>query len=190
MAGTADTSIALDRGRAVTPPSQPNLRDDAPLVEAARAGDRAAFARLYQRYARVVHGILLARVPPGDVDDLVQDVFLRALAQLRTLRHASLFAAWLGAIARNRARDYHRGAARHVLLDELPAAASQRHADAAHAALQALCRLPETYREILILRLVEGMTGPEIAARTGLTPGSVRVNLHRGMKVLRERLGR
>jgi RNA polymerase sigma-70 factor (ECF subfamily) len=48
--------------------------------------------------------------------------------------------------------------------------------------------LPETYREPLILRLVEGMTGPEIAARTGLTPGSVRVNLHRGMQQLREKL--
>jgi RNA polymerase sigma-70 factor, ECF subfamily len=49
--------------------------------------------------------------------------------------------------------------------------------------------LPEAYRETLVLRLVEGMTGPEIAARTGLTAASVRVNLHRGMKLLRERLG-
>jgi len=43
-------------------------------------------------------------------------------------------------------------------------------------------------RETLILRLVEGLSGPEIAERTGLTPGSVRVNLHRGMQQLRERL--
>ena len=50
--------------------------------------------------------------------------------------------------------------------------------------------LPEAYRETLVLRLVEGMTGPEIAARTGLTAASVRVNLHRGMKLLREKLGR
>jgi len=48
--------------------------------------------------------------------------------------------------------------------------------------------LPAAYGEPLILRLVEGMTGPEIAARTGLTEGSVRVNLHRGMKLLRARL--
>jgi len=48
--------------------------------------------------------------------------------------------------------------------------------------------LPETYRETLILRLVEGMTGPEIATRTGLTHGSVRVNLHRGMQQLRAKL--
>ena len=55
--------------------------------------------------------------------------------------------------------------------------------------LAAIRSLPEAYRETLMLRLVEGMTGPEIAARTGLTAASVRVNLHRGMKKLRERLG-
>ena len=48
--------------------------------------------------------------------------------------------------------------------------------------------LPEAYRETLIMRLVEGMTGPEIAERSGLTPESVRVNLCRGMKMLRELL--
>ena len=56
------------------------------------------------------------------------------------------------------------------------------------AALDTIKALPEAYRETLILRLVEGMTGPEIAQRTGLSPGSVRVNLHRGMKLLRDRL--
>jgi RNA polymerase sigma-70 factor (ECF subfamily) len=49
--------------------------------------------------------------------------------------------------------------------------------------------MPDTYRETLILRLVEGMTGPEIAEQTGLKHESVRVNLHRGMKILRHKLG-
>lgn len=49
--------------------------------------------------------------------------------------------------------------------------------------------LPETYRETMMLRLVEGFTGPEIAQATGLTPGSVRVKLCRGMKLLRRSLG-
>lgn len=56
-------------------------------------------------------------------------------------------------------------------------------------ALRAIQSLPETYRETLLLRLVEGMSGQEIADRTGLTPGSVRVNLHRGMQLLRAKLG-
>ncbi len=60
-----------------------------------------------------------------------------------------------------------------------------------HAAtiLNAIRSLPDAYRETLVLRLVEGMTGPEIAALTGLTHGSVRVNLHRGMQQLRVILG-
>jgi RNA polymerase sigma-70 factor (ECF subfamily) len=55
-------------------------------------------------------------------------------------------------------------------------------------ALRLIQTLPESYREPLVLRLVEGMSGAEIAARTGLTPASVRVNLHRGMRQLRELL--
>ncbi len=51
--------------------------------------------------------------------------------------------------------------------------------------LALVASLPGAYREPLVLRLVEGMTGPEIARRTGLTPGSVRVNLCRGMAMLR-----
>ena len=55
--------------------------------------------------------------------------------------------------------------------------------------LEAIRALPEAYRETLVMRLCEGMSGPEIAAATGLEPGSVRINLHRGMKLLREKLG-
>ncbi len=52
--------------------------DDARLVDHACRGDESAFGLLYDRYARVIHGILLARVPRADVDDLVQEVFLSA----------------------------------------------------------------------------------------------------------------
>src|SRR5215831_7832251 len=85
-------------------------REDDALVSAAREGDRSAFGLLYQRYARTVHGILLCRVPPREVDDLVQEVFLLALRQLHSLRDISRFGAWLATITRNRANDYHRKA--------------------------------------------------------------------------------
>ena len=180
----------------VTAWSASESSNDVSLVSAARDGDRAAFGGLYARYARMVHGILLARIPAGEVDDLVQDVFLRALPKLHTLRDASRFGAWLAAIARNRATDYHRQSkSAAVNCDSLeeektegPVSDGVQEREAA-AILEVVRSLPETYRETLILRLVEGMTGPEIAARTGLTPGSVRVNLHRGMQQLREKLG-
>jgi len=166
----------------------------AKLVAAARNGDRAAFGHLYDLYASMVHGILLARVPHDDVDDLVQEVFMTALQRLSTLRDTRSFGAWLAAIARNRANDYHRHAAPEEQLADDPSEnerASSNSEDRERPAaeiLDVVRTLPDAYRETLILRLVEGMTGPEIAARTGLTHGSVRVNLHRGMQLLREKL--
>jgi RNA polymerase sigma-70 factor (ECF subfamily) len=163
-------------------------------VGAARDGDRAAFGRLYERYARMVHGILLGRVPVGEVDDLVQDVFVRAMRQVHTLRDVKCFGAWLATVARNRANDYHRRSVELVeFTEEAPEGAvgggSGGSGDDGAAILGVIRGLPEAYRETLILRLVEGLTGPEIAERTGLTAGSVRVNLHRGMEMLREKLG-
>ncbi|MGH9659856.1 MAG: RNA polymerase sigma factor [Bryobacteraceae bacterium] len=160
--------------------------EEAATVEAARAGDPGAFAALYSRYARMVHGMLLARVPRDEVDDLVQDVFVSVLRRLRSLRDPGAFGGWLAMIARNRAADYHRRNRETVELPDL-AAVPTGDREAAEA-LEAVRSLPEAYRETLILRLVEGMSGAEIADRTGLTPASVRVNLHRGMKMLRERL--
>jgi RNA polymerase sigma-70 factor (ECF subfamily) len=155
----------------------------------ARDGHEAAFGDLYQRYARVVHGLLLARIPLAEVDDLVQDVFVSAWTRLDSLRDPAAFGGWLAMIARNRAADFHRQATETV---ELPETLEARDATAeraeAVAALDVVRRLPEAYRETLILRLVEGLSGPEIAQRTGLTAASVRVNLHRGMKLLREKL--
>src|SRR5277367_5029622 len=95
------------------PPERPDRRDtpdtpDTQLVLAARDGDSAAFQRLYRNYARMVHGILLARVPYDFVEDFVQDVFLQAFRQLPRLRDAHAFGGWLAAIARNRARDHFR----------------------------------------------------------------------------------
>jgi RNA polymerase sigma-70 factor (ECF subfamily) len=180
MAVTAGAG-ALPRERDVGRPE--------PLVAAALAGDRTAFAGLYARYVRLVHGILLSRIPPGEVEDLVQDVFLTALQQLGTLRDPAAFGGWIGAIARNRATDYLRRAPKTIELSDKNGGSGGAAGDA-HFVLAQIRSLPEAYRETLTLRLVEGMTGSEIAARTGLTEGSVRVNLHRGMKQLRERLER
>jgi len=164
--------------------------DDRDLVHAAQAGDRPAFGLLYERYVRLVHGILLARVPFAAVDDLVHDVFLQALSRLGSLRDTSRFGPWVAAMARNRAADFHRERPDEVEWNDETGAQTREMGPGpdALAVLAVIRELPEAYRETLMLRLVEGMTGPEIAQRTGLTPGSVRVNLHRGMQQLREKL--
>ena len=155
------------------------------LVHAAAEGDRGAFGELYVRYARMVHGILLARVPPEAAEDLVQEVFLSAMKQLRGLRTAAAFRGWLGTMARRRAMDHYRRTRETEPLDLVEPAAPRAATQDAFLVLDRIRSLPEAYRETLILRLVEGMTGPEIAAQTGLAPDSVRVNLCRGMKMLR-----
>lgn len=161
---------------------------DYALVAAARDGDRAAFGRLHDRFAPMVHGILLSRVPRGEVEDLLQEVFLKALRQLESLRDADAFGAWLARIARNCAADFYRNRRDEESLNDDVMAASSTDLEAVRV-LSLIRTLPEAYRETLVLRLVEGMTGPEIAARTGLTQGSVRVNLHRGVRLLREKMG-
>ncbi|MEK6700783.1 MAG: sigma-70 family RNA polymerase sigma factor [Planctomycetota bacterium] len=166
---------------------------------AARSGDRAAFARLYRRFAPLVHSVLLgAGAGRSEAEDLVQEVFTRALGAVESLRTAQSAGAWLCTIARRIAIDRGRKRVR----EPAPLGAQREPAaravveppgvegNEAERALAAIGELPEAYRETLILRLVQGLTGEQIAERTGMTPGSVRVNLHRGLTMLRERLGK
>src|SRR5262245_55569592 len=157
----------------------PAIADD---VEAVARGDQDAFARVYTAYGRMVRAILLGRVPRADVDDLLQDVFVAAYLRIHELRDPTAFGGWIAVIARNRATDHLRRSRPH---DELPPELPGSDAGEAGTlmVLDAIRRLPDAYRETLLMRLVEGMSGAEIAERTGLSAGSVRVNLHRGMRL-------
>jgi RNA polymerase sigma-70 factor (ECF subfamily) len=193
---TGQRKPAIDRGHLEVAPHQaaeaefresPELK----LVAAVLAGNTDLFGRLYELYAPLVHGVLLARLPRNEVEDLVQDIFLHALRKLHTLRDANSFGPWIAMIARNRAMDFHRQSRETVSVDECTEELRSPDSGLSNAEeiLTIIRSLPEAYRETLVLRLVEGMTGPEIALRTGLTAASVRVNLHRGMKQLRAKLG-
>jgi len=114
----------------------------------------------------------------------MQDVFVKILERLPELREPEAFCGWLIVIARRVAADHQRKR-RPAEEPGCRLAGGAWPDDEAFAILSVIQRLPESYRETLILRLVEGMTGPEIATRTGMTPDSVRVNLCRGMKLLR-----
>lgn len=171
-------------------PTADELADEHGAVLDAQAGDAQAFARLYRGFGPMVHAIALVHVPLGEADDVVQEAFATAWTHLVELREPAAFGAWLARIARHRAIDRRRRsrdtvslAREPVVSDPSPAARAD-----AEAALEAIRSLPKAYRETLAMRLCEGMTGPEIALRTGQTPGSVRVNLCRGMKLLRAKL--
>lgn len=172
--------------------------DLATTVRLACTGDRPAFETLYARFAPVVHGIALAHCGPGLAEDVTQEVFVAVLQRLPLLRDAAAFPGWLCSAARNAAIDARRKQQRRVTTAQLPertdteptppTAAAEQESSA--RVLACVRQLPDAYRETLVLRLVEGLTGPEIAARTGLTPGSVRVNLTRGLAQLRPLLAK
>ena len=164
---------------------------EATLIAAARLGDRAAFSRLYEMYGGVVHGVLLAYVDHADADDLTQEVFLRAMGRLHSLRDSGKLGRWLVAMARNKARDLLRmrkRAAAHARRAARSTVGGGGVGLEASEVMDVIRALPAAYGETLVLRLVEGMTGPQIALRMGRTHGSVRVNLSKGMKMLREKL--
>lgn len=162
--------------------------DDDTLAARAAGGDSSAFEEIHRRYAPVVHGILLSRLPVSECEDLLQDVFTAAFEGIGNLRERSNLGPWLAAIARNHAAGYfRRRKGTTVPLDSKFAARATTQPPDGAMLLDEIGKLPEAYRETLILRFVEGFTGPEIAGKTGLTHGSVRVNLSRGIELLRER---
>ena len=141
--------------------------DDVPLVRLAQSGDAASFDALYVRHARVVHAVLLGRSGSReDAEDLVQEVFLAAWRQLATLRDPAAFAGWVMTIARHQRIDHARRARELTPLADVEA------------------RLAGT-RPVDTARLEAERA---LAAVRALPPAYVRVNLCRGMKLLREAL--
>ncbi len=169
----------------------------APLLALARRGDRGSWSALYDLYAPVVHASLLVRVGYPDADDLTQEVFIAAMRKIGSLRDDAMFAPWLLSIARRRAgtlfrvRSLFRRALPRLARGGPPHAPSPVVGETTITPLQlleAIRSLPEAYQQTLALRLIEQLQGAEIARRLGLTHGSVRVNLTRGMRLLREKL--
>jgi len=156
-------------------------------VEAARSGNAAAFGDLYRRFSRSVYAVLLSRLGPQEAREATQDVFMTVHLKIAGLQEAAAFGPWIHAIARNHAISVLRKRSVRPVEEPLrevtaPAAGDSGLRDRVLILIQGL---PEAYRETLMMRLVEGLTGPEIAEATGLGPASVRVNLHRGMELLR-----
>lgn len=164
------------------------LRPEIELIGRVRTGDEEAFGELYRMFAPMINGVVLARVARDDVQDIVQDVFLAAYKNLHSLKDDRVFGAWLVKIARNRAAEWYRTRKPAEELNDTVSTGESRRGEAAEV-LRAIRSLSDAYSETLTMRLVEGMTAKEIAERTGLKPESVRVNLHRGMELLRQRLG-
>jgi len=164
----------------------------AAAVEHARRGDDDALRLLYLLYADNVYGYVLAIVrDEHDAEDITSEVFSRLPRALSHYRpSAAPFAAWLLRVARNAALDHLR-AQRSVPLAEVRARgavvelASRERFDDLRAALEAL---PDDQRQVLLLRLVAGLSPAEVAERLDRSVDSVHALLHRARRRLRGEL--
>jgi RNA polymerase sigma-70 factor (ECF subfamily) len=175
---------------------------DTALVLRARDGDRAAFEELVRRTSRLVFARLY--LDTGSVhraEDLLQETLLLAFRSLRKLTDPAGFRTWLLAIAHNVLIDAARRDARRkrsgpmadTPLTVVPAGGASPHESAEREELRervlvALRSLPEEYRLPLALRYLAGADYDTIGEQLGLTNGSLRGLLHRGLKLLRDRL--
>lgn len=177
----------------VTPiPAAPT---DEALIAAWRAGDEQAAAELVRRHARVVARFLAgAGAADADLDDLVQETFIRAFRALHRFRGECRFRTWLLAIGGNALKDHGRRAARARVVpldDDLRATDGDPHeraeAGEAEARLAAgVARLPRLQREVFLLRAQQGLEYDEIARALGTTEGAARVHYHHAVKRLKE----
>jgi RNA polymerase sigma-70 factor (ECF subfamily) len=177
---------------------------DTALVLRARDGDRAAFEELVRRTSRLVYARLYLDTGRADrADDLLQETFLLAFRSLRGLANPAGFRQWLLAIAHNVLIDDARRQARQkraapaadtpvsaVLASGPTPEQSVEREEARQRVLSVLRSLPEEYRLPLTLRYLTGADYETIGEQLGLTNGSLRGLLHRGLKMLRDRLPR
>ncbi len=175
---------------------------DETLIEAVQRGDRNAAARLYDRHVDRVHRICYRIVlDPSQVQDCVQEVWLKVFRKLDRFRCDRSFAAWLNTVTANTAIDYYRKLARHrnnvnsggihpgtPATDENP---GNRQLDSAHIQERirdALETISVNQRTAFVLRYYEEMPISEIAQALGCSEGAVRTHIRRSLLALRAKL--
>jgi RNA polymerase sigma-70 factor (ECF subfamily) len=164
------------------------------LVQAARAGDLAAFERLYRENERRVFALCMRlSADPALAEELTQEVFVRAWRKLDSFRGQSAFSSWLYPLTVNVAlserRSRRRRLARVVPADDLTTLEPPSPTPTPEAAFdleKAMAGLPPGARQVFVLHDVEGRTHEEIAALLGLAPGTSKAQLHRARRLLRE----
>jgi RNA polymerase sigma-70 factor (ECF subfamily) len=180
--------------------SRPGHNDEQGIIRRCLDGERDAYAELVDRYRSMAFTIAYRMVGDADTaNDLAQEGFISAYRNLQDFRSGSRFSTWLCSIVVNKCRDHLRTRRESVPLDEVPdlravaASDPERSAAAGETGAllqQALNGLPAEYREVLVLKHIEGRDYGEIAGILGVSAGALKVRAHRGRKMLKDLLER
>lgn len=188
-AGTHSSALSADR----------SPFSDSALVIAARKGDMKAFERLYRLHSGKVMGLCLRMTRRRDVaEDCVQQTFIRAWRSLAAFEGRSAFGTWLHRIAVNEVLTHQRNHGTRAESDgeavedaHAEPGESPRAYDAAEVmdVERALATLPLGSRHVVVLQTVYGYSHEEVAQMLGIAVGTCKAQLHRGRRLLRERMG-
>lgn len=168
---------------------------DAELVARWKGGDQRAATELVERHAPALTRFIAANGGRNDVDELVQDTFVRAFGSLEGFRGESSLRTWLFTIARRLLLDRRRAEKRRPepvdILESDAATAFDALdgmvADETRERLRKVVeRLTPTQREVFTLRVGEGLSYKEIADAVGTTEGAARVHYHNAMRAVKE----
>lgn len=169
---------------------------DEELVARWRSGDQRAATLLVERHARPLARFAVTLGARDEVDELVQDTFVRAFGSLDSFRGESSLRTWLFTIERRLFLDRRRAAKRHEAVEVQDDDASTEY-DALHGMVAdeteqrlrgAVARLTKTQREVFTLRVTEGLSYREIAEMVGTTEGAARVHYHNALRSVKEYL--
>jgi RNA polymerase sigma-70 factor (ECF subfamily) len=175
------------------------LSDDE-LVRAAQDGSLDAFNMLFERYLPVVTRRVRCVAPAEEVQDITQEVFIAVIRSLKNFRFEARFSTWLRTLVNRQVADYYRNRARKVqaysidgLVDDpggdgLFGEDNSDRRDEVIAIRQALMKIPENYREIIVLRFVEGLQFDEIAVLHGQSLDAAKSLFRRAMKALTQQI--
>lgn len=167
------------------------IETDDVLVDRARGGDELAFARLVDRHSRdavaTAFGLLGNRT---EAEEAAQEAFCRAWQKLATLQDPAKFRVWMTGILYRYCHDVLRakGRNRKLLGGYVPSAPEPD--EQAAAVVDEAMQLPDEYRDPLVLFYLQQMSVAELAETLGISDENAKVRLHRGRKMLRERLER
>src|SRR6476619_1552137 len=170
---------------------------DSELIARWKSGDERAASALVARHASALARFAVASGERNEVDELVQDTFIRAFNSLDGFRGDSSFRTWLFTIERRLLLDRRRAEKRRpsqVEVQESHAATeydaldSMVAGEAANRVREAMKKLSPTQREVFTLRVAQGLSYKEIAELVGTTEGAARVHYHNAMRAVKEYL--
>ena len=160
-------------------------------IDAARAGDRGALERVLAASRQDLRRYAEHHCVINDVEDAVQESLFTASRRLVDLRQPERFASWLFRIVKrecNRLKRNLRALRQEPITEDIAAACTAARPDLARDLAMALQRLPAHYREILLMRDLEGLALAELCDRLGLGPEATKARLHRARALAREYL--